>query len=176
MLHPAGRRESGNSMSRLVSHLRRWLIGILVASSLFVVWSTWLALSVSSREDQIEVNIGLLRGLSSIGTLLREADRYPATPDQWTALQASYRKTAGAMAMTMRKPMRRRRLFSSCRLTAQRSYPRRKILDEQTRRAGIDSASRERPICSGLMDWPPLPPPIGSTLPTNSTRQPGRSP
>ena len=85
-------------MSRLVSQLRRWLIGILVASSLFVVWSTWLALSVSSREDQIEVNIGLLRGLSSIGTLLREADRYPATPDQWTALQASYRKTAGAMA------------------------------------------------------------------------------
>src|ERR1039457_2558073 len=85
-------------MSRLVSHLRRWLIGILVASSLFVVWSTWLALSVSSREDQIEVNVGLLRSLSSIGTLLREADRYPASKDQWTALQAGYRKAAGAMA------------------------------------------------------------------------------
>jgi PAS domain S-box-containing protein len=85
-------------MSRLVSHLRRWLIGILVASSLFVVWSTWLALSVSSREDQIEVNVGLLRSLSSMGTLLREADRYPAAPDQWTALQAGYRKAAGAMA------------------------------------------------------------------------------
>ena len=85
-------------MSRLVSHLRRWLIGILVASSLFVVWSTWLALSVSSREDQIEVNIGLLRSLSSMGTLLREADRYPAAPDQWTALQAGYRKAASAMA------------------------------------------------------------------------------
>ena len=85
-------------MTRLVSHLRRWFIGILVASSLFVVWSTWLALSVSSREDQIEVNAGLLRSLSSMGTLLREADRYPAAPDQWTALQAGYRKAAGAMA------------------------------------------------------------------------------
>src|ERR1017187_10574219 len=85
-------------MSRLVSHLRRWLIGILLASSLFVVWSTWLALSVSSREDQVDVNAGLLRGLSSIGTLLREADRYPAAPDQWTALQAGYRKATDAMA------------------------------------------------------------------------------
>ena len=85
-------------MSRLVSHLRRWLIAILLASSVFVVWSTWLALSVSSHEDQLEVNAGLLRGLSSMGTLLREADRYPAAPDQWTALQAGYRKTAGAMA------------------------------------------------------------------------------
>jgi len=85
-------------MFRLVSHLRRWLIGILVAASLFVVWSTVLALSVSSREDQIEVNVGLLRGLSSMGTLLREADRYPAAPDQWTTLQAGYRKATGAMA------------------------------------------------------------------------------
>src|ERR1035441_2787077 len=85
-------------MSRLVSHLRRWLIGILVASSLFVAWSTWLALSVNSREEQVDVNAGLLRSLSSIGTLLREADRYPAAPDQWTALQAGYRKAAGAMA------------------------------------------------------------------------------
>src|ERR1017187_5907767 len=85
-------------MTRVVSHLRRWLIAILLASSVFVVWSTWLALSVSSHEDQLEVNAGLLRGLSSMGTLLREADRYPAAPDQWTALQAGYRKTAGAMA------------------------------------------------------------------------------
>jgi PAS domain S-box-containing protein len=85
-------------MSKLVSHLRHWLIGILVAASLFVVWSTRLALSVSSREDQIAVNAGLLRGLSSIGTLLRVADRYPASPDQWTALQAAYRKATGAMA------------------------------------------------------------------------------
>src|ERR1039457_6967715 len=85
-------------MSRLVSYLRRWLIGILVASSLFVVWSTWLALSVNSREEQVDVNAGLLRSLSSIGTLLREADRYPASKDQWTALQAGYRKAAGAMA------------------------------------------------------------------------------
>ena len=85
-------------MSRLVSHLRRWLIGILLASSLFVVWGTWLAVSVNSREEQVDVNAGLLRGLSSIGTLLREADRYPASPDQWTALQAGYRKATGAMA------------------------------------------------------------------------------
>jgi PAS domain S-box-containing protein len=85
-------------MSRLVSHLRRWLIGILAASSLFVVWSTWLALSVSSRENQIEVNVGLLRSLSSMETLLREADSYPAAPDQWTALQAGYRQATGAMA------------------------------------------------------------------------------
>ncbi|MGA2197863.1 MAG: PAS domain S-box protein, partial [Bryobacteraceae bacterium] len=85
-------------MSRLVSHLRRWLIGILVASSLFVVWSMWLALSVSSREDQFEVNAGLLRSLSSMGTLLREADHYPAAPDQWAALQAGYRQATGAMA------------------------------------------------------------------------------
>src|ERR1035438_7338843 len=85
-------------MSRLVPHLRRWLVGILLASCLFVVWSTWLALSVNSREERVDVNAGLLRSLSSIGTLLREADRYPASPDQWTALQAGYRKTAGAMA------------------------------------------------------------------------------
>jgi PAS domain S-box-containing protein len=85
-------------MSRLVSHLRRWLIGIVLASSLFVVWSTWLAVSVSSRQEQVDVNAGLLRSLSSIGTLLREADRYPAAPDQWTALQAGYRQAAGAMA------------------------------------------------------------------------------
>jgi PAS domain S-box-containing protein len=71
---------------------------MLLASCLFVVWSTWLALSLSSREGQIEVNAGLLRSLSSIGTLLREADRYPAAADQWTALQASYRKTVDAMA------------------------------------------------------------------------------
>src|ERR1035441_6788897 len=85
-------------MSRLVSHLRRWLIGILAASSLFVVWSTWLALSVSSRENKIEVMVGLLRSLSSRKILWREADSYPAAPDQWTALQAGYRQATGAMA------------------------------------------------------------------------------
>ncbi len=84
--------------ARLVSHLRRWLIGILAAASLFVVWGTWLALSASSREDRIEVNVGLLRGLGSMETLLHEADRYPAAPDQWTALQEGYRKAAARMA------------------------------------------------------------------------------
>ena len=104
-------------MSRLVSHLRRWLIGILVASSLFVVWSTWLALSVSSREDQIEINAGLLRSLSSMGTLLREADRYPAVPDQWTALQAGYRKATGASSKRARNCSS---LFSSSSCTRMR--------------------------------------------------------
>jgi PAS domain S-box-containing protein len=85
-------------MSRLVSHLRGWLIGILAAASLFVVWGAWLALSASSREDRIEVNVGLLRGLGSMETLLHEADRYPAAPDQWTALQEGYRKAAARMA------------------------------------------------------------------------------
>jgi PAS domain S-box-containing protein len=85
-------------MSRLVLHLRRWLIAILVAASLFVAWGTWLALSASSREGQVEINGRLLRGLNSMGTLLRKADHYPAAPDQWTALQGGYRKTASAMA------------------------------------------------------------------------------
>jgi PAS domain S-box-containing protein len=85
-------------MSRLVSHLRRWLIGILVASSLFVIWSTWLALSVNSREEQVEVNVGLLRSLSAMEALLRAADRFPATPDQWSKLQAGYRKVTGTIA------------------------------------------------------------------------------
>ena len=84
-------------MSRLVSQLRGWLIGILVASSLFVVCGTWLTLSVGSREAEIEVNVGLLRGLSTLGTLLREADRYPALADQWMVLQSRYRKTMGGM-------------------------------------------------------------------------------
>ena len=85
-------------MRGVLTWLHRCFIGVLFSAILFIVWSVWLAITADLDRKHVTVNVGLLKDLSTIGTLVREMGQNDLPRKRWDALEAESRKILDNMA------------------------------------------------------------------------------